>query len=118
MTRRFLRESLPGPRSATSGLARAFALALVTAVGFGLAAYADAEPMRGKVNVNTASVEELQRLPGVGESRAQALVEARTRRGGFKSVDELVEVKGIGAASLEKLRPHVTLQGKTTASAE
>jgi DNA uptake protein ComE-like DNA-binding protein len=46
------------------------------------------------------------------------LVELRKLRGGFKSLDELKEVKGIGDASLERLRPHVRLQGKTTAILE
>jgi len=67
------------------------------------------------VNINTASAEELQLLPGVGESRAQAIVSARTARGGFRKVDELVEVKGIGAVMLERLRPFVAVEGKTTA---
>jgi competence protein ComEA len=70
------------------------------------------------VNVNTASVEELQLLPGIGEARAQALVELRELRGGFKSLDELKQVKGIGDTSLERLRPFVRLQGKTTATVE
>jgi competence protein ComEA len=61
----------------------------------------------GSVNVNTATVEELTALPGIGEKRAQAIVEARKQKGGFKSVDELEEVKGIGPANLEKLRPHL-----------
>jgi competence protein ComEA len=71
--------------------------------------------LNGTVNVNTATLEELTLLPGIGESRAQAVIETRKRRGGFKSVDDLMEVKGIGEASLERLRPHVTTQGKTTA---
>lgn len=66
----------------------------------------------GVINVNTASVEELQQIPGVGEVRARAIVDARKRRGGFRSVDELAEVKGIGEASLERMRPHVTVTGK------
>jgi competence protein ComEA len=70
------------------------------------------------VNVNTASVEELQLLPGIGEARARALVELRKRRGGFKSLDELKEVKGIGDASLERMRPYLRLQGRTTARIE
>ena len=59
------------------------------------------------VNVNTATVDELTALPGIGEKRAQAILEARKQKGGFKSVDELTEVKGIGPANLEKLRPYL-----------
>jgi competence protein ComEA len=104
----------------TKGRARrlaALALAgsLALAVGLAGASAEEAAGLVGKVNVNTATLEELVLLPGIGESRAQALIETRKRRGGFKSVDELLEVKGIGDASLERLRPHVTIQGRTTA---
>ena len=71
--------------------------------------------LTGMVNVNTASLEELQLLPGVGESRARSILELRKQRGGFKSLDQLVEVKGIGDILLDRLRPHLTLKGKTTA---
>jgi competence protein ComEA len=57
-------------------------------------------------------------LPGIGESRAQEVVALRKKNGGFKSVDELSEVKGIGAVALERLRPFVRTQGKTTAHIE
>jgi competence protein ComEA len=96
----------------------AAAFALAVALGGATGALAEEPAARGVVNLNTASVEELQLLPGVGEARARAIVEMRTKKGGFKSVDELVEVKGIGPEGLEKLRPHVTLTGKTTARSE
>ena len=69
----------------------------------------------GTVNVNTATAEELQLLPGIGAARADALIELRQERGGFKSLEQLKDVKGIGDASLERLRPYVRFQGKTTA---
>lgn len=59
------------------------------------------------VNVNTATLDELTALPGIGEKRAEAILEMRKQKGGFKSVDELTEVKGIGPANLEKLRPYL-----------
>jgi competence protein ComEA len=71
--------------------------------------------LTGVVNVNTASAEELQLLPGVGEARARAIVDARRKRGGFRRVEELVEVKGIGDALLERLRPFLAVSGETTA---
>lgn len=77
-----------------------------------------APALSGVVNVNTASLEELQLLPGIGESRAAAIIAERKERGGFKSVDELVEVKGIGEAMLVRLRPYVALTGKSTAVAD
>lgn len=59
------------------------------------------------VNVNTATMDELTALPGIGEKRAEAILDLRKQKGGFKSVDELTEVKGIGPANLEKLRPYL-----------
>lgn len=100
-------------------IARALALAAVFVVAAGVTtARADgpAAP-HGVVNVNTASVEELERLPGIGEARARAILDARKARGGFHRVEELTEVRGIGAASLERLRPYLSLSGKTTLGA-
>lgn len=82
-------------------------LALLTLVQAGPAA---AAPPLGVVNLNTASVAQLTQLPGIGESRARAIVELRRKRGGFKSVEELREVKGIGEKSFQKLRAHVTVK--------
>ena len=100
--------------------ARAFLPAWLLAVGVALAASGaeDGHKLEGVVNVNTASVAELELLPGVGEARARAIIDLRKQRGGFKSLDELRDVKGIGDASLEKLRPHLALDGKTTAHVE
>ncbi len=100
---------LPFGRRAAAAL---MALGLALAAAPSLAAETGA-PAAGPVNVNTASAEELQRLPGIGEARARAIVEMREQRGGFRSVDELVEVRGIGEAALERLRPHVTVGGGT-----
>ena len=64
----------------------------------------------GKVNLNTADVATLEReLVGVGEVKAQAIVEYRTANGAFASVDDLLEVKGIGAAILEKNRDKLSI---------
>ena len=102
----------------TQRSARAGALAWLIALAIGttaLSALAAESQLTGVVNLNTATQEELQLLPGIGESRARAVIEARKRMGGFQKVEDLLEVKGIGQAGLEKLRPHVTLEGKTTA---
>ena len=99
---------------------RAIVPALVASLVLALAASAapEARQLQGVVNVNTASVEELQLLPGVGEARARAIVDLRKQRGGLKSLEDLRSVKGIGDASLERLRPHVAFDGKTTARLE
>jgi len=102
----------------TQRSARAGALAWLIALAIGttaLSALAAESQLTGVVNLNTATQEELQLLPGIGESRAKAVIEARKRKGGFQKVEDLLEVKGIGPAGLEKLRPHLTLEGKTTA---
>jgi competence protein ComEA len=91
------------------------ALLLAAASGLLAGAAAAKASASGVVNVNTASAEELQLLPGVGAARAEAIIAVRQARGGFKAVDELTDVKGIGPAMLEKMRPHVTLSGRTTA---
>ena len=61
------------------------------------------------------AVEEAIRVGGLAASKAKAILEARRERGAFKSVEELEEVKGIGKGALERLRPFVTVSGKTTA---
>lgn len=60
-----------------------------------------------QINVNSATVEELDKLPGIGKATATRIVEWRTSRGPFTSLEELTRVKGIGAKALEKLRPHI-----------
>lgn len=59
------------------------------------------------LNINTASAEELQTLPNIGVQMAQRIVDYRTQHGKFASVDALQNVKGIGAKTLEKLKPFV-----------
>jgi len=103
------------------GTRRASAVALALTLLLGVAGPALAggnARLSGTVNVNTATAEQLQMLPGIGETRAQALLEQRERQGRFQRIDDLLAVKGIGGASLEALRPYVTLQGATTAKLE
>ncbi|WP_277713215.1 ComEA family DNA-binding protein [Paenibacillus mucilaginosus] len=62
------------------------------------------------LNLNQATAEQLDALPGIGPSRAAAIIELRRKRGGaFRSLDELLEIKGIGEKSLQKLKPLLTL---------
>ncbi|MFQ5651446.1 MAG: helix-hairpin-helix domain-containing protein [bacterium] len=62
----------------------------------------------GKVNLNTATAEELKTLPGVGDKTAQAIIQFRHANGLFKTVNDLLKVKGIGPGKLEKLKEFVT----------
>jgi len=61
-----------------------------------------------QVNINTATVEQLQAVKHVGAAIATAIVAYRTAHGVFRSLDELTAVKGIGAKTLEKIRPYLT----------
>lgn len=70
------------------------------------------------VNLNTASPSELETLPGIGPSKAQAIVDYRQRNGPFKTVDELDEVKGFGPATIDKLRPHISVSDTEPPSAQ
>jgi competence protein ComEA len=63
----------------------------------------------GLVNVNSATNAELETLPGIGEVIAQAIVDHRTENGPFTSVEQLVDVSGIGDATLENIRELVTV---------
>jgi comEA protein len=63
----------------------------------------------GKININGATAKEIEKLPKVGPKLAQRIVEYREQHKGFRSVEELRNVKGIGAKMLETLRPHLTL---------
>lgn len=82
-------------------------LALVLVLGLGNAVLA-AEP----VDVNTATAQELaEALNGVGESKAEAIVAYREANGPFKHIDELINVRGIGMATVDKNRDMIRLQG-------
>ncbi|MDR1409005.1 MAG: helix-hairpin-helix domain-containing protein [Oscillospiraceae bacterium] len=65
------------------------------------------KPKSTKVNVNTASVEELQALPYIGQVKAQAIMDYRAQHGAFRSPEDLLNIKGIGKATLEKIRAYL-----------
>ena len=67
------------------------------------------------VNINTATKEELTTLKGVGDKRAQEIIDYRKKNGNFKSVDELEKVPGIGPGLMKQIRSNVTVTGKTSA---
>jgi|ERR687896_591341 competence protein ComEA len=84
-------------------------LLLVIAVCFAISGVALAA-----VNINTATKEELTSIKGIGEKRAQDIIDYRTKNGPFKSVDDLEKVPGIGPGLMKQIRSQVTVSGKTT----
>ncbi len=62
------------------------------------------------LNINTATVEELQTLPGIGPQTAKKVVQYREEHGDFSSVDALTEVKDIGEKTLEKVKPYIAVE--------
>jgi competence protein ComEA len=65
------------------------------------------------VNLNTATAVELEALPGIGASTAARIIEYRQKNGPFKKIEDLMNVQGIGEKSFLKLRPLITVSGKT-----
>jgi len=61
------------------------------------------------IDINHASLKELQRLPGVGPATAKRIVKYREQNGSFKSLEELIKIKRIGPKTLEKMRPYLTI---------
>lgn len=68
------------------------------------------------VNLNTATVEQLEALNGIGPAKAQAIVDYRKKNGNFKTVDDLNNVPGIGDKTLAKLKPEITVSGAAPAA--
>ena len=66
--------------------------------------------MTGKININTADLEELQTLPGIGEKRAQAIVDDREANGPFRIPEDLTRVSGIGEGILANIIDSITVE--------
>ena len=82
-------------------------LALVPATARGATSQAAAPGE--KVNINTAGVDELVGLPGIGKAYAERIVEYRQKNGPFKKVEDILNVRGIGEKTFERIRDRLTL---------
>ena len=90
-------------------VATGLAIAMALMVSVGTASAAAKPAPTGKVNVNTATAEQFAVLPGVGVKLGARIVEYRQKAGGsFKTVDELMNVKGIGEKNFAKIQAHIT----------
>lgn len=83
--------AVPGPAAADEGSARAAERTV-------------------QVDLNTATAAELEKLPGIGPSKAGAIVALRERLGRFRRVEQILRVRGIGRATFRKLRPMITVK--------
>ena len=68
------------------------------------------DPPAAPVNINTATVEQLQTLPGVGPSTAKSIVRYREKNGPFRRVEDMLILKGMSRPRLQKLRPYVKVK--------
>jgi len=82
------------------------AIALFICLG---TAIAQKNPPTQPLNINTATIEQLEKLPGIGPNTAKSIVQFRERSGPFQRIEDLLAIKGISKARLEKLRPYVTV---------
>jgi competence protein ComEA len=73
------------------------------------------KPPLAPININTASSEQLQEVPGIGPATAEKILQMRKSYGAFKSVDDLLSIKGIGKKRLDKMRKYLTV-GKAAAA--
>lgn len=67
------------------------------------------QPPAKPLDLNTATIEQLQQLPGIGPVTAKSIVRFRSRSGPFRRVEDLLAVRGIGKRRLERVRPYVTV---------
>lgn len=74
---------------------------------------AAATPSQPAINLNTATIDQLETLPGIGRKTAERILEYRTKSGSFKRIEELMNVKGIGEKSFLKLKPLIVVTPKT-----
>ena len=98
-------------------VALGLALALSFLASAGVVMAASKKAPAGKVNINTATAQQLSELPGVGAKLAARIVEYRQKSGAFKTAQELMNVQGVGEKNFAHLQPHLTVGGDGAAKA-
>lgn len=98
---------------------RRVALAVIGVVflifaSWGMVYGAEGAKLEGVLNVNSASVEELQSLPGIDETIAKNIVYFREANGPFSMTDELIKVNGMTDQHLDAIRPYISTEGEST----
>jgi competence protein ComEA len=81
------------------------------------AARTEARPAAASINLNTATVADLEKLPGIGQKVAARIVEYREKNGPFKKIEELMNVQGVGEKSFLQLRSQITVGAPGTDAA-
>lgn len=90
---------------------RAILVVFLLSLALSGAAFAAGPDVKGTVDINQATVQELAKLPGLGKKKAEAIVAYRNEKGNFSSVEELLKIDGIGKKTLEKIRGSLTAAG-------
>ena len=88
---------------------RVFYAALCVSIFLAVAVFAQKQPPAKPIDLNVASVKELQQLPGVGPVTAQRIIEMREKSGRFRRVEDLLAIRGISQKKLDALKPYVTI---------
>lgn len=73
----------------------------------------DSQINDGRIDINTASLQQLQLLPGIGEVMAQQILDYRSEHGGFTSVEELMNIRGIGEKKFAQIEAYIKVEAKT-----
>jgi comEA protein len=94
---------------------RFFLLVLFCCFIFAAGSEATKKPPLKPININTATSDELQQVPGIGPVTADKILQMRKSYGAFKSVDDLLAIRGIGKKRLEKMRKYLTVSKVTGA---
>src|SRR5712664_805997 len=87
----------------------AIRIPLILCLLFCTGAFAKKKPPAKPVNINSATSEELQQVPGIGPATAEKILQMRKSYGAFKSIDDLLAIRGLGPKRLEKMRKYLTV---------